>query len=148
VLPGHQGEPEYLLRLDKRYDGRVHARITRPHGASIYTQLLKLKMERPSASPAELAKAIAVDTRESDQQTLPVLARLADDFERIQLSPALSEELTMDPTRYFIRAESASGEQIELLLYGPGPSAPHQPRPLLEWVEELRRVMSKAVISN
>jgi len=144
VIPGHQTELESLFWLDRRYDGAVHARVTRPHGASIYTQLVKLKSDHPDASAAELAGLIAVETREDDQRTLPALARLADEFEKIRLSPALSDEIMMDPTRYFVRVESASGEQLELVVYGPGSTAPHQPNPLLTWVEELRRQSREA----
>jgi hypothetical protein len=50
VTPGYQTEPEYLLLLVKRYDGTAYARITRPRGPSIFTQLLKLKTEHPNAS--------------------------------------------------------------------------------------------------
>ena len=111
-------------------------------------QLVKLKAGHPNASAAELAKLVAMETRSSDQQAVPQLRRLADAFEKIRLSPALSDELMMDATRYFIRTESYSGERMESVLYGPGPSAPKQTRPLLEWVEELRRVMSKTAVSN
>jgi hypothetical protein len=143
VTPGYQKEPEYLLLLVKRYDGTAYARITRPRGPSIFTQLLKLKTEHLSASPAELARLIAVETRDGDQQTFPALLSLSDKFEKIRLSPVLSDVLMMDATTYFVHARSSSGEQIDLVLYSPGPSAPHQPCPLLEWVEEARRVLPK-----
>jgi len=143
VTPGYQKEPEYLLLLVKRYDGTAYARITRPQGPSIFTQLLKLKTEHLNASATELAKLIDLETREGDQQTFPALLRLSDKFEKIRLSPVLSDVLMMDATTYFVHAKSSSGEQIDLVLYGPGPSAPHQPCPVLEWVEEARRVFSK-----
>ncbi len=142
VTPGYQTELEYLLSFVKGHDGTTYAQIARPQGSSIYAQLLKLKANRRYASPAELAKLVAVETREGDQQTFPALLSLSDEFERIRLSPVLSDELMLDPTTYFVRAESSWGERMELVLYGPGPSAPHQPHPLLEWVEGLRRLLS------
>lgn len=56
VIPGHQTELEYLLSLDKRYDGTAHVQITRPQGASIFTQLVKLKKEHGNPLQAELTR--------------------------------------------------------------------------------------------
>jgi len=142
VTPGFQGELEYLLSLEKRYDGTAHAQITEPQGRSIYTQLLTLKTDHPNASATELAKLIAVKTRGEDQRTFPALLRLSDEFEKIRFSPILSDVLMMDPTKYMFRVEAYWGERMELVLYGPGRSAPHQPSPMLEWVERLRRLLS------
>jgi len=143
IIPGHPEELESLLWLEKLSDGSLQARIVGPRGASIYWQLVKLKAARRDASPVELAKLVAVETRERDRKTLPGLTQLASEFEEIRLSPVLSDELMMDPTVYSIRARSMWGEQMDLVLSGPGPSAPHQPGPLLDWVEKLRRVFSQ-----
>jgi len=144
VRPGHENELECVLWLEKRDDGTAYAQITRPRGKSIYLQLLKLKTDRPNASPTDLAKLVAVKSRGGDQQTFPGLVSLTDEFERIRLSPVLSDELMMDPTTYFIHAEALWGERMELILYGPGPSTPHQSDPMLEWVERLRRLLSES----
>src|SRR5262249_6298220 len=65
-----------------------------------------------------------------------------DEFEKIRFSPVLSDVLMTDPTKYMFRVEAYWGERMELVLYGPGRSAPHQPSPMLEWVERLRRLLS------
>jgi hypothetical protein len=137
VTPAFQNEPEALLLLEKGYDGTVYGRITRPQGASIREQLVKLKTEHPDASQTELGQMVAVETREGDQRSLPGLARLADEFGKIRLSPVLPDGLIMDSTTYFIRAESMWGDRIELVLNDSGP------RPLLQWVERLRRAFSQ-----
>jgi hypothetical protein len=144
VLPGFQNELEYVLSLEKRDDGTAHAQIIRPQGTSIFEQLLKLKMEHPTASSAELTKLVVLETRRSNQQTLPDLQRLGDTFARLQFSPILSDELILDPTTYFIHVHAIWGEQMDLVLYAPDYPEPRRSHPLIEWVERLHHLLSKS----
>ncbi len=109
----------------------------------MYTQLVQLRREHPDASLSDLARLVTVETRAADQKKLPALAQFAGDFERLAVTPALSDELIMDATRYEFAAKSYSGERMDLILLGPGPSAPIQPSPVLQWTEDLRRLLTR-----
>ena len=145
IVPGHPSEIEYTLSVEKTYSGTILARITRPRTQSVYTQLCKQRKEHPAASVGDLAKLIEVESQASDQQKFPALARLANEFEKVRLSPVLPDEVMMDATKYVLRSKSSSGDQMELVLRGPGPSAPHQPQPVIQWAESARQVLSSTL---
>jgi hypothetical protein len=144
MIPGHPSEIEYTLSVEKRYSGMILARVTRPKTRSIYTQLCKLRKDHPAASVSDLAKLIEVEAQTGDQQKFPALVRLADEFEKLRLSPVLPDEIMMDATKYVLRSRSFSGDQMELVLRGPGPSAPHQSQPVIQWAESARGVLINA----
>lgn len=141
IIPAYPSELESAVSVERSYDGTILARVARPWMQSIRMQLHGLKQDHPTATAGDLAKLIVLETKEGDQQKFPTLRRLVDDFEKIRFSPALSDELMMDATKYIFHSKSFSGEQLDLALQGPGPSAPHQPHPMLEWVEALRRAL-------
>lgn len=141
IMPGHPEESEYTLSLEQHYDGTIMASVTRPKGQSVYTQLYELREKHPAAPSGELAKSVIVETRTVNQQKFPGLRLLASDFQQIRISPAPDTGLMMDATEYGFRSRSSSGNHMELVLRGPGPSARRQPEPLLEWAESFRRQM-------
>lgn len=144
IAPGYSDEIEYSLSVERRYDGTIFARITRAKGQSIHTQLSTRKKEHPHASLAELLKLIQLESQAGDQHQFPALARLADDFEALRLSPVPSDEIMMDSTRYIFRIQSFSGERLDLVLQGPGTAAKGQPQPLIVWAESTRQVLLSA----
>jgi hypothetical protein len=144
IVPGYPTELEYGLSVEKSYGGTVSAHVTRPRAESIYTQLCRLKKEHPAASASNLARFIELETQAGDQQRFPALLRFADEFEKIRFSPVLPDELLMDATRYVFCSKSSSGNQMELVLRGPGSSAPRQPQPLLQWVESVRQMLASS----
>ena len=143
INPGYETDLEYTLSVERRYDGTAFASITRAKSQSIYTQLYKLRKKRPTASASDLAKSIVVETQAGDQQRFPALQQFADEFEEIRFSPVLPDELMMDATEYVFLSKS-SGNQMELVLGGPGSSAPRQPHPLLQWAESLRQMLASS----
>jgi hypothetical protein len=142
MVPGHPDELEYALSVEKRYDGTIRAHISRPKAQSVYVQLRKLRKEHPHASVGELSKLVEVESQTGDQRRFPALARLADEFEKIRFSPVLSNELMMDATQYRFRVRLFSGEQMEVILSGPGSGSPHQPQALIQWAESAREMLS------
>lgn len=144
ILPGHQNEIEYSLSMERRYGGTILAHITRPKTQSVYTELYEGKKEHPLASVNELTKLIQVESQAGDQRRFPGLVHLADEFERIRFSPTLTAELMLDATRYRFRVWVLGGDQMELILHGPGSAAPHQPQPLIQWAESAREMLARA----
>src|SRR5216683_1670109 len=100
IVPGYPDELEYSLSVEKRYDGTVLAEIARPKVDSIRRQLRDRKKEHPHASVGDLAKLIELESRAVDQRRFPGIVRLADEFEKIRVSPVLSDEIMMDATQY------------------------------------------------
>lgn len=144
IVPGHPTELEYTLSVERSYGGTIVAHVTRPRAQSVYAQLCKLKQEHPATSAGDLAKLIEVESQTGDQQKFPALGRLADDFEKLRFSPVLTDEIIMDATKYLIRSRSFSGDQMELVLRGPGSSAPRQPQPPIQWAESARGMLASA----
>ena len=144
IVPGYSAELEYSLSVEKRYDGTIFAHITRPKTQSVYTQLLNRKKDRPHASLNALTRLIKLESQAGDERRFPALVDLADDFERIRFSPVLPDEIMMDATQYRFRIRSFSGDQMELLLGGPGSAAPGQPQILIQWAESVRKMLASA----
>ena len=144
IVPGHPNEIEYSLTVEKRYDGTIFARITRPKAQSVHTQLRERKKEHPRVPVAELAQLINLESREGDQRAFPGLVRLADELEKVRLSPLLSDETIMDATEYRIRVRSFSGDQMDLILRGPGSDSSHQPEVPIQWAESVRQLLAGA----
>ena len=144
ILPGHQDEIEYSLSVERRYGGTILAHITRPKTQSVYTGLYEGKKGHPLASVNELTKLIQVESQAGDQRRFPRLVHLADEFEKIQFSPTLPNELMMDATKYLFHVRSYWGDRMDLILSGPGSAAPHQPQPLIQWAESAREMLARA----
>jgi hypothetical protein len=144
VIPGHQTELEYTLSVKKNYDGTILAHVTRAKRESVYSQLCKFKKEHPAATAGDIAKLIQVEFRSVNQQKFPALVHIADKFENIRFSPVLPDEIMMDPTIYDFHSRSSSGDQMDLIMSGPGTSAPRQPQPLIEWAESVRKILAAA----
>ena len=144
IVPAHPDELEYSMSIEKRYGGAVFARVTRPRAKSVHTQLSVGKKEHPRASVSKLANLILVESQDGDKSRFPGVVGLADEFEKMRFSPALPDEIIMDPTAYRFRVRSSSGEHMEVLLLGPGPAAPGQPETLTGWAESLRSVLTGA----
>lgn len=141
IVPGHNDEIEYSFFLEKRYDGRVFARIARPKAQSIYRQLRQRKEQNPHGSVGDLAKLINIELQVGDQQRFRRLAELASDFEELRFSPIPADEIIMDATEYRFRISSSSGE-MDVTLRGPGSEAPHQSQPIIRWAESARRLLA------
>jgi hypothetical protein len=144
IVPGHSTEFEYSLSVERRYGGTILGRVIRPKRKSVYVQLCEWKKGHPQATVRELAKFLARESQAGDQHRFPELVRVADEFEKIRLSPALSDEIMMDATQYRFRIRSFSGESMELTLSGPGPTAPHQSNALIKWAESARQMLLSA----
>jgi|SRR5689334_3643846 hypothetical protein len=144
IIPAFKDEMEYSLSLGRRYDGTLLARVTRPKSQSVYVQLRELKKEHPHGSVNDLSKMIKVESQSVDQLRFPALVALANEFENIRFSPALSDEVMMDATEYRFCVRSFSGDSMALTLHGPGPAAPRQPQGLIQWAESAREVLTGA----
>jgi hypothetical protein len=144
IVPGYSDDLEYSMSVDKRLDGAIFARVTRPKVKSVHMQLSAQKKQHARASLDDLAKLIKLESQEGDQRRFPGLVGLADEFEKIRFSPALSDELMMDATQYHFRVASFSGERMEVMLQGPGAAAAHQPQMLIGWAESVRAMLASA----
>ena len=144
IVPAFKDEIEYSLSLEKRYDGTLLAHVARPKAQSVYVQLRELKKEHPRSSISNLSKLIEVESQGGDHLRFPLLVGLANEFENIRLSPALSDGIMMDATEYRFRVRSFSGDSMTLTLYGPGSHAPHQPQGLVQWAESAREMLASA----
>lgn len=144
IIPAFKDEMEYSLSLEKRYDGTLLAHVTRPKSQSVYVQLRNLRKEHPRGSVADLSKMIDVESQVGDDRRVPPLVGLANEFESIRLSPALSDEMMMDAAEYRFRVRSFSGDSMTLTLYGPGSEAPRQPQGLIQWAESAREMLASA----
>jgi hypothetical protein len=128
--------------VEKRYGGTIFVQIARPKSRSIRARLRERKKEHPDGSVGDLTKLIELESQAGDQRRFPGLVGLANEFERIRFSPILSDEIIMDATEYTFRTRSLSGEQMELILHGPGPSAPAQPHALIQWAESAKAMLA------
>jgi len=142
IVPAFKNENESSASLEKRYDGTLFAQLVRPKGHSVYVQLRERKKQQPSESPAGLAKLIEIESTSGDQRRFPGLSRLADEFEKMQVSPVLSDELMMDATEYRFSIRAPYGESLDLTLLGPGAAAPRQPPGLIQWAESLKETFA------
>lgn len=130
--------PEYRFSMMKTYDGKVVATITTPRGDSIVSQLRVFKRRYPRAPVKRLISLISIDNRMITQANNPKLAQLASEFESINMSPVLPDELTSDETGYEFWSQSLWGNRMEVTIAGPGPDADKQPHRLLQWAEAFR----------
>lgn len=137
ILPPFE-RPEYRFSMHKTYDGKVEASITATKGISIASQLRALKNKYPEATLEKISTLVSVEHRTIRQSECPPLSRLADQFEAINMSPVLSDELGVDETGYEFWSQSLWGNRMNISLSGPGPEAKKQTHPLLQWAETVR----------
>jgi len=137
ILPPFE-RPEYRFSMHKTYDGKVEASVTAAKGISIASQLRALKNKYPEATLEKISALVTVEHRMIKQSECPQLSRLAHQFEAINMSPVLSDELGVDETGYEFWSQSLWGNHMNISLSGPGPGAKKQPHPLLQWAETVR----------
>ena len=134
-------ESESRLSLQMMYRKDVVSVLSSPV-PSLLTQLRRLKSEKRGATDEQIARLISLKHQTLTGQDCPGINRLAQDFEKLNLSPVLPDELIMDGTSYEIHSQSQWGNHWFLKYNGPGPQEPVQPYPLLTWVETLRELFA------
>lgn len=142
ILPPF-GHKEVFLSLRKLYSGRADGVSVTPMGRSIYEQCHALRSKRPGQSVAESAQQVTVRRKEFSQKDLPQISSFVTEFETITLSPVLPDELSNDSTRYELWVWSQYGQHTSITLVGPGLTSEKQPHPLLQWIEEYRKLLEQ-----
>ncbi|HLN98748.1 MAG TPA: hypothetical protein VK208_09830 [Pyrinomonadaceae bacterium] len=137
ILPPFE-KPEYRFSMQRFYDGRVEVSVIKVKGSSILSQLQTLRTKYPDDSLQKISGFVSLDQLKSTQSEKPQLSRLANEFEVINISPVLPDELRVDDTGYEFWSQSLWGNRMTLNLGGPGPGTRRQPHPLLEWAEAVR----------
>ncbi len=140
ILPSYE-QPEYRFLIERKYDDSVALSVTKAHSNSILSQLKILKARYPKASLKTICEFVLLERKNFKSLTSPQLVRLAEQFEVINISPVLPDELRVDATRYEFWSESLWGNRLSAMLSGPGSGAKKQPHPLLEWAEDTRRAI-------
>jgi len=148
TVPSDESDLECGLSMERYSDGEVLASVVEPRAESVYRQLRKLHKERPALSVVELAKFVALTKRVDSGKHSPALQRLADELEKTRFSPVLPDQLMMDATKYEFRSRSIYGNTTSVVLYGPGPSLPKQPHPLLQWIESFKQLLTQTSTST
>jgi hypothetical protein len=143
IMPAFDAEAEFAFSVERYYDGAVRIYAERPLGDSLYIQFGKLQKAHPSAPIEELSKRITVESLSLDGQQWPLAAPLAEDLDKLSVSPMPRDTIYLDGTNYSIRLQSRTAN-AEFDLDGPGPDASSQPGPLLEWVEHARKSITEA----
>jgi hypothetical protein len=141
ILPPFENS-EYAFSLQKTYDNKVEAIVTFPKRESIFSQMTTLRKKNSQASLERLINLVSMDRAEVNQINCPQLVQRASQFEEIQMSPILPDDLYSDGTGYRLWALSLYGNQMEVTLSGPGAKAEKQPYPLLQWIEESRAALN------
>jgi len=143
IVDAFEKDFEYVISIERRYDGTVEIHAARPVGHSVAQQLNTLRSTNSHAALRTLAQAMSVESFSADQRKWPFVGTLAEQFEAIRISPVPMDALYSDSTSYFVRvyAPELLREHHEFEVEGPGPAALHQPDPLLEWVETMRKAL-------
>lgn len=146
IVPSRESS-EFKFTLHRFYDGRVSAFISKPKNAPIKTQLRELKRENPSDTVERIIKRVVIQHWTLTNEKCPQLKQLVKRFDSLRISPVLNDELMVDAVSYVVWSQAQWGDQVQLRLHGPGPSAQRQPYALIQWVEDFRSA-SKACIGN
>jgi hypothetical protein len=141
ILPPHEN-PEYRFSIQKTYDGKVIATVAAPKGASILSQLRRLKSSNPGATLEEITKLVSIESRTFTLSECQQLGQLVSQLEAINMSPLLPDELRMDETGYEFWFQSLYGDRMHVMLGGPGPNADKQPHALVQWAEDARKILT------
>jgi hypothetical protein len=144
VRPAYAGS-ETWFSLASKYNGDIELDIKTPHRASLTRQLIDLTGKLPETTCDELARMVQIDEYKIRDKDTPALRRSAESFQAIRMSPVMPDQLIMDSYNYHFWSESQWEQEMSVNLVGPGPEAPKQPHPLVEWVEEMRSVANKYV---
>ena len=143
ILPPF-GRPEVGLSLRKLYSGGAEGSITTPKGQSFYNQCADLKAKHSGTNVEEYLPQISVERVMVSSRELQQITEFSSRFEAIRMSLAPPDELANDATRYEIWSESQYGQHIKIVLSGPGPGSSKQPNPLLQWVEDYRKLLESS----
>jgi len=144
IVPSRESS-EFKFTLHRFYDGRVTAFISEPKNAPIKTQLRELKRDSPSDTVERIIERVVIQHWTLTNEKCPQLKQLVKRFDSLRISPVLNDELMLDAVSYVVWSQAQWGDQVQLRLRGPGPSAQRQPYPLIQWVEDFRST-SKACI--
>lgn len=145
IIPPFE-KAEFLFSLQKKYDGKIEAVISTPRGSPILTQMRDLRKKRPDATVEQISSLIAIQHSTRTDQDCPQLSRLARELESLKLSLVQPDEISMDSTGYEFWSQALWGNRMQVRLGGPGPDALKQPNPLLEWIEDARKTLSRSCL--
>ena len=143
ITPAFRHERETIVYLEKSYEGTIEARASRAKDQSIYDQLLSLRQENPNASLPDLCRLVQVSLLRGDQRRFPKLLELSNEFEKLQISLALSDELISDPTKYYLHVRSYTGNELDVTLYGSETNLSQKSDALLRWEYEVSALLTK-----
>lgn len=143
ITPAFRHERETIVYLEKSYEGTIEARASRAKDRSIYDQLLSLRQANPNASPPDLCRLVQVSLLTGDQGKFPKLLELSNEFEKLQIPLALSDELISDPTKYYLHVRSYTGNELDVTLYGSETNLFQKSDGLLRWEYEVSALLTK-----
>jgi hypothetical protein len=141
VDPDRPGEFWFSLR--RSYSHEITATIRTPDGKSIFAQIEELRQEEPTASPEAIAQKVRIREYNFTARSVPELQNLAREFESLRTHAQMPDTTMSHPVKYYFWTMSLWGQTLQAQLIGPGPQATRQPHPLVEFVEDFRRVMGK-----
>lgn len=140
ILPPFE-KPEYGFSMRKTYDGKIEVSVITTKDHSILFQLRILRSKYPKASLEKISELISIERWTITHFDQPQLSHLAEEFEALNISPVLPDELRVDDTGYEFWSESLWGNRMNVILSGPGMDAKKQPHPLLQWAEAVRSII-------
>jgi hypothetical protein len=140
-ITGPNIDPIVTLMLQNTKSG-IEATVMRPIG-SMHRQIGQLTKSKPDASVEEVASGIKLVHATFDARKCPALVKLSKEFEHLSVSAVLPAELIVDSTEYNILSQSAWGNSIQVIIAGPGPGAPVQQPPIVDWVERFRKLADR-----
>jgi hypothetical protein len=143
IIPPFE-KPEFRFSLQKKYDGTIETIVSTPRDSSILTQLRELKKKKPDAAVEQISSLVTLKHSTVTDRNCPQLSRLARELESLKLSPVLRDEISMDSTGYEFWSQALWGNRLLVRRGGPGPDAPKQPNPLLNWIEDARNTLSRS----
>ncbi len=90
----------------------MNIEIIAPEGCGIMPQAESIRHERPTASPAEVARLIKMQRWSTDVVHCPELKKLAREFEHLKMTAYPNDELVMHADRYDFAFQSLSGKIV------------------------------------
>lgn len=145
-----ESDSEFGLTLIRTNNGGVLANAKRPKEPSLNSLVKNLRRAHPQESPEQLSRRVCVYAWSADDRLIPGLKQLAAEVERMRFPAIPPNELMLHPDGYDVRLKSYWGNELRLMMDGPGRRARRQPHALIDWVERLRRLMesnsTKAVL--
>jgi hypothetical protein len=142
ILPPFPDESEFKFSIRKRYDG-AEALVIVPDKNSIRAQAGELRKRYPSASVEELSRLVAIRRWTVTDKDCPELQALLREYEQMNISPVVADDLSMDRVTYEFWSQGAWGNSMELVLGGPSSNNSPTKFPLVRWAEKVRRVLQQ-----